>query len=109
MQPTARAINSLPNKLRQNQEENAGQVHWQCPPANPAIINQTRNHEREKTDRDPVCLLTPEICGNRICSHVSGAIDCYYAKDGKREHRDEKEPIEPKQFSEKRRHADLIR
>src|SRR5207302_10452343 len=103
MQPTARAINSLADKLRQEQEENAGQIHRQRAPTNPAIVNQTRNHERKKTNRNPVCLLAPEICGDRISPHASRAEECYNAKYGKREHREKKKPVEPKQFSKNRR------
>ena len=109
MQPAARAINSLSDKLRQNQKENTSEIHRQRAPADPAIVNQTRDHERQKTDCDPVRLLAPEICRNGIAAHVSCAVDCHHAKNGKRKHVHQQEPIEPKQLSKKRRHADLVR
>src|SRR5438093_1145439 len=105
MQPAARPINSLSDKLRQDQKENAGQIHRQRAPANPTIVNQTRDHEREKTNCDPVRLLAPEICRDGISAHISCAVDCHHAKNGKRKHGRQQEPIEPKQFSEKGRHA----
>jgi hypothetical protein len=108
MQPAARAINSLSDKLRQNQKENTREIHRQSAPADPAVVNQTRHHECEKTDCDPVRLLPPEICRNGISAHVSRAVDCHHAKNGKRKHVHQQEPIEPKQFSKKRRHANLV-
>src|SRR5438309_9817357 len=98
MQPAARAINSLSDKLRQNQKENTSEIHRQRASADPAIVNQTRDHERQKTDCDPVRLLASEICRNGIAAHVSCAIDCHHDKNVMRKYVHLHEPIEPMQL-----------
>ncbi len=41
---------------------------------------------------------------DRILAHVSGTINCDDAEDRQCQHQDEKQPVEPENFSEKRRH-----
>src|SRR5438132_12509728 len=105
MQPATRAINFSANKLGQDQKHDARQIHRQGAPADPAIINQTRNHECQSAHRDPVCLLSPEICSVGVCPRGSRTVDGHHSKDRKREHGDQQEPVLAKQFSKKRCHA----
>ena len=86
MQPTARAVNFRADKLRENQKEKAGQIHRQRAPTNPAIVDQTGDHEGEEADRDPVCLLAPEFRRHGIFAHISRAVDCHHSEDREREH-----------------------
>ena len=83
--------------LRQNQEDNARQIHRQRAPADPAIIDQARDHEGNKADRHPVGLLAPELGGDRVVAHVSRAVDRDDAEDRQREHVHEQEPIQAEQ------------
>ena len=70
MEPTARPVNLRAHELCQNQKEKAGEIHRQRAPADPAVIDQAGDHEREKTDDDPVGLLAPKIRGDRILSRM---------------------------------------
>ena len=74
-QPAARSINFDPHKLGHDQKHNAGKVHRQGTPANPPVVNQTRQHKREDTDDHPVCLFAPKVgrirVSARCCRHSS--------------------------------------
>ena len=105
MEPAARAVNFLANEFRQNQKAKTGEIHRQRAPADPAVVDQTGDDKGEKSDRDPVRLLTPEFGGHRILPHVSRAIDGDHAEDCKREHDGHQQPVEPENFSEKRSHV----
>ena len=61
MEPASSAVNFLAHELGQNQKKDAGQVHRQRTPSDPAVINQARDHESEKSNRDPIGLLAPKI------------------------------------------------
>ena len=82
MQPAARSINFGPDELGQDQKHNAGQVHRQGAPANPPVVDQTGQHEREDTYAHPVCLLPPEVGGIRVAARGRRAVDCHDAKNG---------------------------
>src|SRR5207249_7039176 len=61
MEPAARAIYFLADEFRQDQKSEAGEVHWQRAPADPAVIDQTGDDKSEKSDHDPVGLFAPEF------------------------------------------------
>src|SRR6266540_4036315 len=109
MQPTARAINLGADKFGQNQKHDARKIHRQGAPADPAIINQTRDHKCQSANCDPVCLLSPEIYSVGICARGSRTVDCHNTKDGKCERGNQQKPILAKQFSKKRCHAAFCR
>ncbi len=66
MQPAARSINFYAYELRHDEKNNTGQIHRKGAPADPAVMNQTRQHECENTHDDPVRLLVPEIRRVRV-------------------------------------------
>ncbi len=55
-------------------------------PADPAVIDQARDHEREEADRHPIRLFSPELRGHGSCAHVGRAVDGDDAEDGQRKH-----------------------
>src|SRR5207237_10463335 len=61
MQPAASSINFYAYELRHDEKDDPGQIHRKGAPADPAVMNQTRQHECENTHGDPVRLLVPEI------------------------------------------------
>ena len=61
MKPTAGAVNFRADEFRQDEEDDAGEIHRERAPSDPAVIDQAGDHEREKADRDPVGLLAPEL------------------------------------------------
>ena len=93
MEPAARTVNFLPHEFGENQKKDAGQVHRQRPPSNPAVINQAREHESEKADHNPIDLLAPKIGGDRIFAHVGRAVDGDDAEDRERQHDNKQKPI----------------
>jgi hypothetical protein len=104
VEPTARSVNSGSHKFRHDQKDNAGKIHRQRAPADPAIVNQAGDHKGQQTDRDPVRLPSPEI-SRVIAVHVSRAVDCHHSKNGQREHVDQQKPVLAEQFSKEGRHA----
>src|SRR2546423_11539059 len=104
MEPTARSVNLSPDKFRQDEKDDATQIQRQGAPSNPAIVNQTGDHEREYTDNDPVRLLSPKVRGVRIATRGSRAVNCYNAENREREHGHEQKPVLAEQLSQKRRH-----
>src|SRR5438132_4796966 len=104
MEPTASSIDFLTVKFCQDQKEKTSQVHRQRAPANPVVVNQAREHEREKADHHPVCLLAPKFRRHRIFTHISRAVDGDDAKNGERKHVGEKKPIECKELAQKWSH-----
>src|SRR3954470_8762833 len=61
MQPASCPVNFYTDELRQYEKNNTGEIHREGAPADPAVVNQTRQHEREHPYHDPVRLLPPEI------------------------------------------------
>ena len=99
MQPTPGAVNLRADKLRQNQEDQAGEVHRERTPFYPAIVDQAHDHEGTEADHDPVGLLAPKLLRGRVLSHVGRAVDRDHAEDGEREHVHHENPILAEQFS----------
>ena len=66
MEPAARAVNLRADEFRQNEKDDAGADTSAAPPADPAVIDQAREHESEETDGDPVRLFAPEFGRHRI-------------------------------------------
>ena len=104
VEPTARSVNSGSDKFRHDQKDDAGKIHRQRAPADPAIVNQAGDHKGQETDSDPVRLPSPEI-SRVIAVHVSRAVDCHNSKNGKGEHVDQQKPVLAEQFSKEGRHA----
>src|SRR5207249_3326892 len=74
-------------------------------PTDPAVVNQTGQHERKYADSDPIRLFSPEVCRVWIAARGRRAVDCYDAKNREREHRSQQKPVLAEQLSQKRRHA----
>ena len=87
MQPAARPVNFGADKLRQDQKDDARQVHRQRAPADPTVVDQTGHYERKDTDGHPIRLFSPEISCVRISARGSRAVDCDDTKNGQRKHR----------------------
>ena len=85
MQPAARSINFYAHELRHDEKNNTGQIHRKGAPADPAVVNQTRQHEREDTDGHPVRLLAPEIRCVRVRARGGRAVDRHDAKNSERQ------------------------
>src|SRR5215216_5142635 len=98
MQPTARSVNLGTDKFRQDQKDDASQIQRQRPPADPAVVNQTGDHEREYTDNDPVRLLSPKVRGVRVTTGGSRAVNRYHPENGERERGYEQQPVLAKQL-----------
>lgn len=105
MEPAAGAVNFLAHEFRQDEKAEAGEIHRQRAPADPAVIDQAGDDEGKKADDDPVGLLAPELGGERILTHESGAVDGDDAENGEREHDREQHPVEAENFAEKRCHV----
>src|SRR5947207_15130701 len=67
MQPAASSINFYAYELRHDEKDDPGQIHRKCAPADPAVINQTCQHELENTLEYPVSLHDPEIHRDQTC------------------------------------------
>src|SRR5205807_2693117 len=81
-----------------------GEIHRQRTPPDPAVVNQTHDNEGEKSNDDPVRLLTPKLGGKRILPHIGRAIDRDYAKGGEGKHDGHEQPVKPENLSEKWSH-----
>ena len=105
VKPTAGAVDLRADESRQNQKEKSGQIHRQRAPFDPAIVDQTDDHEGEKADGDPIGLFSPEFRRHRILSHVGGTVDGDHAEDGQREHVNDEQPVLAEQFSKEWGHG----
>ena len=70
-----------------DQKDDTSQIHGQRAPSDPAVVDQTRHHERKHADSHPIRLLSPEISCVRISARGSRAVDCDDTKNGQRKHR----------------------
>ena len=108
MQPATCPVNFGAYELRQDQKDDAREVHRQRAPADPAVVNQTSRHKRKDTDSYPVRLLAPEIRRVRISARRGCAVNRYNPEGGEREHRHQQKPVLTEQLSQKGRHEFLV-
>src|SRR5437879_13905014 len=101
MEPAARAVDFLADELGQNQKDDAERVQRQRAPSDPAVINQAREHESEKSAQDPVRLLARKLCPPWILAPISRPCASTSAEDRQPKPADESDPVHPHRLTRK--------
>ena len=107
MKPAARSVDFSSHELGQDQKNDAGQIHRQCAPPDPAVIDKAHDHEGKEADQHPIRLFAPEIRRDRVLAHVGRTVDRDHAENRECEHVEQQKPVEPKQLAQKWCHVDL--